>query len=322
MWSYIVRRLAWAVLLLFVVFFITFFIFYILPSADPAKQQAGRAATKVQIDNIRRQQGLDKPFYEQFWLYTKRVVTDLDFGNSIQPGTPEVKDQILDRIPATVSLTLGAVVIWLTAAFAVGVVSAIKRRTWIDRLAMGTALVFVSAPVFWLGLIALYLFSKDLGTLWPVFEGQGSYAPISEDFGQWFNSLILPWFVLAGTFAAIYARVLRSSLIDVMGEDYIRTARAKGLSERRVIFKHGVRSAVTPVVTLLGIDLGVLLGGAILTETVFVIPGLGRESFQAIEAGDLPIVQGVVVFSASAIILLNLLVDIAYAYLDPRVRYA
>jgi peptide/nickel transport system permease protein len=185
---------------------------------------------------------------------------------------------------------------------------------------MTLALVAVSAPVYWLGLVMLYLFSKDLGRF-PLLPGQDTYVPITEDFGKWFGSLIMPWCVLAASFAAIYARVLRSNLVDVLDEDYIRTARAKGLSERKVILKHALRAAMTPVVTLVGIDLGVLLGGAILTETVFNIPGLGRESFSAIRAGDLPIVQGVVIFAAGAIIILNLLVDIAYAFLDPRVRY-
>jgi peptide/nickel transport system permease protein len=317
--SYITRRLLWGVVLLFVVLFITFFIFYVLPSADPAKQRAGKAATEEQIENIRRQQGLDKPFYEQFYVYTKNVVLHGDFGNSIISNTP-VRERIVDRIPATLSLAFGAVIIWITAAFAVGILSAVKRRTWIDRVAMTGALIAVSAPVYWLGLVALYLFSNDLGQF-PIFLGQDTYTPFAEDPGRWAGSLILPWFVLAASFAAIYARVLRSNLLDVLGEDYIRTARAKGLRERRVIFRHGVRAAVTPVVTLLGVDLGVLLGGAILTETVFNIPGLGRESFSAIDNGDLPVVQGVVIFAAAAIIVLNLIVDIAYAFLDPRVRY-
>jgi peptide/nickel transport system permease protein len=317
--SYIARRLLWGVVLLFVVLFITFFIFYVMPSADPAKQRAGKAATEAQVENIRRQQGLDKPFYEQFWIYSKNVVLHADLGTSITSNTP-VRERIVDRIPATISLAIGAVVIWLTVAFAIGTLSAVKRRSWIDRVSMTGALVAVSAPVYWLGLVALYLFSKDLGEF-PLLPGQDTYVPFSEDSGKWLGSMILPWLVLAASFAAIYARVLRSNLLDVMDEDYIRTARAKGLRERRVIFRHGIRSAVTPIVTLLGVDLGVLLGGAILTETVFNIPGLGRESYSAIDNGDLPVVQGVVIFSAAAIILLNLIVDVVYAFLDPRVRY-
>ncbi len=317
--GYILRRLLWGVVLLFVVLFITFFIFYVLPAADPAKQRAGKAATPEQVENIREQQGLDKPFYEQFFTYAENVVLHGDFGNSIISNTP-VRERIVDRIPATVSLALGAVIIWITVAFAVGTLSAVKRRTWVDRTAMTGALFGVSAPVYWLGLIALYLFSEDLGLI-PLLPGQDTYVPFSQSPGEWFSSLLMPWFVLAASFAAIYARVLRSNLLEVMGEDYIRTARAKGLTERRVVLRHGVRAAVTPVVTLLGVDLGVLLGGAILTETVFNIPGLGRESYDAIENGDLAVVQGVVVFAASAIIVLNLIVDIAYAFLDPRVRY-
>jgi peptide/nickel transport system permease protein len=319
MLRYIVRRLLWGLFLLFLISFITFFIFYVLPSADPAKQRAGKQATPAQIANVRHLQGLDKPLPVQYFRYVKNLVTKLDFGRSYVSNT-SVKSRIQKDIPATISLSLGAVVLWMLAAFVVGIVSATRPRSLLDRTLMTGALIAVSAPVYWLGLVALYLFSKDLGQF-PVFLGQDTYAPISDNFGRWFGSLIMPWVVLAASFAAIYARVLRANLIEVMDEDYIRTARAKGLSERRVVLKHGLRSAVTPIVTLVGIDLGVLLGGAILTETVFNIPGLGRESYEAIRTGDLPIVQGVVIFSASAIILLNLVVDVAYAFLDPRVRY-
>lgn len=318
MLRFLFRRLLIGVVLLAVVTLATFFIFYVLPAADPAKQRAGRLATPAQIENIRRSQGLDKPVHQQYLTYTRNIVTDFDFGRSYVSNA-EVGPILLDRIPATVSLTAGAAVLWLAAAFAIGTLSAVKRRTWIDRLAMTGALVALSAPVYWLGLVALYLFSTDLGLL-PLLPGQDSYVPVTESPLRWFGSLLLPWIVLATSFAAIYARVLRGNLLDVLGEDYIRTARAKGLTERRVIFKHGVRGAVTPVVTLLGVDIGVLLGGAILTETVFNIPGLGREAFSAIQDGDLPIVQGAVIFSAGAIIVFNLLVDIAYAVLDPRVR--
>jgi peptide/nickel transport system permease protein len=188
---------------------------------------------------------------------------------------------------------------------------------------MGGALVAISAPVYWLGLVSLYLFSKDLGQI-QIFEGQGAYPSsgnIFTDPGQVIPALIMPWFVLAASFAAIYARFLRGNLLETMSEDYIRTARAKGLRERAVVFKHGVRSAITPIVTILGLDLGILLGGAILTETVFNIPGVGRLAFDAIQKSDLPTVQGTVLMGAFFIIILNLLVDVVYAFLDPRVRY-
>jgi peptide/nickel transport system permease protein len=197
----------------------------------------------------------------------------------------------------------------------------LRSRSLIDRLSMGAALVAISAPVYWLGLVALYLFSSDIGKF-HLFKGAGSYVPFSQDPSLWFQSLIMPWFVLAAAFAAFYARLLRGNLIEVMSEDYIRTARAKGLSERRVILRHGVRSAITPVVTAAGLDIGILLGGAILTETVFNIPGIGRLAFDSIQNSDLPMIQGTVLLGAFFIIFANLVVDVAYAFLDPRVRYS
>jgi peptide/nickel transport system permease protein len=175
--------------------------------------------------------------------------------------------------------------------------------------------------VYWVGLVSIYLFSKDLGKLVPIFQGSGQYTPFTTDPVQWAAALILPWIVLATAFAAIYARFLRGNLIDTLQEDYIRTARAKGLSERKVIFKHGVRSAITPIVTLLGLDIGILLGGAILTETVFNIQGIGRFAYEAIVRFDLPVIQGTVLFGAFFIVIMSLVVDILYAFIDPRVRY-
>jgi peptide/nickel transport system permease protein len=181
--------------------------------------------------------------------------------------------------------------------------------------------VFVSAPEYWLGLIVLYLVSADIG-VFRIFPGAGSYVPLTTDPWKWFTSLILPWFVVAAGTAAIYARLIRGSLIETMGEDYIRTARAKGLSERSVVLRHGLRSAINPIVTVLGIDIGVLLGSSVLVETVFNIPGIGRLNYVAITHADFPIVQGTVLVAALFIILANIIVDIAYAFLDPRVRYS
>ncbi len=230
--------------------------------------------------------------------------------------------QIKQNLPATFSLALGGVVVWLTLGLSIGIISAVRHRTVFDRLAIGLSLVAISAPVYWLGLVALYLFAPNFGVFGLDFVGgQGAYTPFSEDPVKWAQALILPWCVLATTFAAIYARLLRGSLLEVLDEDYIRTARAKGLSERTVILRHGVRSAITPIVTVLGLDIGILLGGAILTESVFNIPGVGRLAYDAIQAGDLPIIQGTVLFGAFFIIVMNLIVDIVYAFLDPRVRY-
>jgi peptide/nickel transport system permease protein len=318
--SYIVRRLLWSVLLLLVVSFITFLMFVVLPSADPALLRAGRNPTPEVVAAIREQLGLDRPWYVQYGKYVWNLVTDFDFGYSYQNNVA-VRDTIFDRLPATASLAVGGAVTWLLIGIPIGIVSAIKRGTLLDRLAMGGALLAISAPVYWVGLVSIYLFSQDLGKLLPIFQGSGNYTPITEDPVAWAAALILPWLVLATAFAAIYARFLRSNLLDVMGEDYIRTARSKGLGERRVVFKHGLRSAVTPIVTIFGLDLGILFGGAILTETVFNIPGVGRLAYDAIQKSDLPIVQGTVLIAALAVILANLVVDIVYAFLDPRVRY-
>ncbi|MEZ5155805.1 MAG: ABC transporter permease [Solirubrobacterales bacterium] len=327
---YIVRRLLWALLMLIAVSGVVFILFYVFPSADPAQLRAGRQANEDQIQAIRESLGLDKSVLTQFWIYIKGVFTPFDlpgtdahgplyFGRSYQSNA-DVKDVIFSDLPATTLLVIGAVIVWMAVAIPTGIISAIRQRSLLDRTTMITTLVFISAPVFWLGLVALYLFAQDVGVI-PIFPGIGSYAEADSFLGKC-ASMILPWLVLAAATAAIYARYLRSQMIDVMQEDYIRTARAKGLPEKSVIRKHVLRSAITPIVTLLGLDVAVLLAGnAILTETVFNIPGVGAETFNAIKRSDLPMIQGITLFGAFFIVTLNLVVDIVYAYLDPRVRY-
>jgi peptide/nickel transport system permease protein len=319
MGRYIIRRLLWGVLLLIVVSALMFVFFRILPTADPAKLRAGRTASAKLLAEIRVDLGLNKPLITQFWLYMKEVFFHFNFGYSYYSTAP-VKELISSRLAATVSLVFGGAVVWLLSGVAVGIVSAVRRRTMLDRASMGTALVLVSAPEYWLGLIVLYLFAADIGKL-RVFPGGGSYTGLTYDPWKWFTALILPWLVIAASNAAIYARLMRGSLIDVMSEDYIRTARAKGLPERRVVLRHGVRSAINPIVTILGLDIGVLLGSAILVETVFNIPGIGLLNYNAITHSDFPIVQGTVLAAALFIVVANIVVDILYAYLDPRVRY-
>jgi peptide/nickel transport system permease protein len=309
---------------------VVFVLFYVFPSADPAQLRAGRQANEDQIQAIRESLGLDKSVLTQFWIYLKGVFTPLDlpgtdahgplyFGHSYQSNA-DVKDVIFSDLPATALLVFGAVIVWMAVAIPTGIISAIRQRSLLDRSTMVTTLVFISAPVFWLGLVALYLFAQDVG-VFQIFPGIGSYAE-ADTFLAKCSSLILPWLVLAAATAAIYARYLRSQMIDVMQEDYIRTARAKGLPEKSVIGRHVLRSAITPIVTLLGLDVAVLLAGnAILTETVFNIPGVGAETFNAIKRSDLPMIQGITLFGAFFIVTLNLVVDIVYAYLDPRVRY-
>jgi peptide/nickel transport system permease protein len=317
---YILRRIAWTAVLLALVSAVTFLIFYALPTADPAALRAGRQASPELIAQIRTRLGLDDPLYVQYWTYMKNVVLHFDFGFSYQTSQG-VREAIVSRLPATISMTAGAVVIWLLVSLPLGVLSAVRRGTLLDRLTMGGALLAISAPVYWLALVSLYLFASDIGTF-PLFDGANTYVGITHDPGQWFGSLLLPWLVLAAGFAAFYARLLRANLVEVMSEDYIRTARAKGLTERRVVWHHGVRAAITPIVTVLGLDIGVLLGGSILTESVFNIPGVGRYAFDAIQSADLPAIQGTVLFAAFFIVLANLVVDVAYAFLDPRVRYS
>jgi peptide/nickel transport system permease protein len=320
MTAYIIRRIVWAVAMLVAVSAITFAIFYVLPSGDPAQLRAGPRASPALVASVRHELHLNDPIWKQFVRYMWGVFSRFDFGHSFQHDT-SVRDDLLSRLPATISLTAGAAVLWLAVAGIVGTLSALRPRTILDRLAMGGSLVVISAPVYWLGLLALYLFADDVGRI-KLLPGAGSYTPLTQDPWRWFTSLLLPWMVLAASFAAVYARILRQGLIEALGEDYVRTARAKGLSERRVIGRHALRGAVTPLVTLLGLDLGVLLGGAILVEDVFNIPGVGRYGYDAIQRLDLPSIQGTVLFAAFFIVVMNLLVDIVYAFLDPRVRYS
>ena len=321
--AYIARRLIWVVFLLFVITLITFLIFSVLPAGDPAVARAGRQPSPELVAAIREQFGLDKPKPVQFINYIGDILPFLGgngiyFGFSYQNNT-DVLPEILERLPNTIFLTAGAVILWLSVGIPVGMLSAVKTGSLLDRLAMGVALIFISAPVYFLGLVVLYLFADDIGKF-PILPGNSAFERADGFFGK-AEALIMPWCVLAAAFAAVYARFLRGNLIDTLQEDYIRTARAKGLSERRVIFRHGVRAAITPIVTLLGLDIGILLGGAILTETVFNIPGIGRYAYNAIQVSDLPVIQGTVLFGAFFIVMMSLIVDILYAFIDPRVRY-
>jgi peptide/nickel transport system permease protein len=317
---YILRRLVWAVVVLLAVTLITFFIFYKLPPGDPALRFVGKQPTEENIALVRHNLGLDRPFYVQYGKFLKAIVLGDKYGwpglgFSYDSSVP-IREKIVQKAPRTLSLILGASILWLVAGVLIGVVSAIKRRTLVDRLAMGFALFGISAPVFWLGLMALFVFWYKLDLT----AGTG-YTPFTENPEQWASHLILPWIVLSLLFAAIYARMVRGNLLDAMGEDYIRTARAKGLSERRVIFRHGLRASLAPIVTMFGLDVALLVGGAVITESVFNLDGLGFMAVDSVFRQDLPATLGVVLVATFAVVIMNLIVDVLYAFLDPRVRY-
>ncbi len=321
MGRYVVRRLLWSVVVLLVITLITFLIFFIMPPTDPAVAFAGKSPTPELIAEAEEQLGLDKPWPVQYGMYVKRLFLGDEYGwpglgFSYNTRAP-VKDEVFERAVVTFQLAVGAAIMWLALGISIGIVSALKRGTMVDRAAMGFALFGVSAPVFWLGLVTLFIFWNKLKIL----PGTG-YVPITEDPSLWFQHFIMPWGVLMLLFAAFYARMVRGNLLETMGEDFIRTARAKGLSEKKVVRKHALRASLTPVVTMFGLDFGLLLGGAIITERVFNLPGLGAYAVSSVFDGDLPAILAVTSFAAIFVTMMSLVVDIIYAYLDPRVRYA
>jgi len=318
---YIARRLAWTLVVVAAVIAITFAVFYLLPAGDPALRFAGKNPNPAEITQIRERLGLNQPWYVQFGRFTQHFFTGDQYG---WPGLgytyasgASVKSLIMQRAPRTLFLIAGAAFIWLVLGVSIGVISAVRRRSVVDRTAMGFALVGISTPVFWLGLMALFIFWRQLG--WT--GGTGYVSPVDSVTG-FFSHMILPWIVLALLYAAFYARMTRNNLLETLGEDYIRTARAKGLSERQVIFKHGLRASLTPIVTMFGMDVALLVGGAVITESVFNLQGLGYLAINDALQQDLPVVLGVVLLAAVAVAMANLIVDILYAFIDPRVRYA
>jgi peptide/nickel transport system permease protein len=332
--TYIIRRLIAAVLLLLIVTAIVFAIFFLVPrlagaNADTlASRYVGRAAGQAQIHEVAVRLGLTDPIYVQYGRFVKGLVT----GATYYTGTDEVScpapclgysfitqnpvlPDILDRLPVTISLALGAAFLWLVGGVAAGVISALRRGQLIDRTVMAIALAGVSLPIFFTGLLSLSIFSYGLG--W--FPGGGTYVPLQQNPFQWAYHLILPWVTLAFLYAATYARLTRAGMLETMHEDYVRTARAKGLPERTVVRRHVMRATLTPIVTIFGLDLGLLLGGAILTESTFSLPGIGKYTVDAVQANDLPKVLGVTLVASIFIIMANLIVDIVYATIDPRV---
>ena len=323
MFRYLVRRILWAILLFIVITFVTFVIFFMAPN-NPARAVCGGDNAKPQCLALATEKlGLDKPVPVQYLKFLKRLVVDRSLGQSYFTGQ-DVNQAIAQAAPVTASLVFGGAVLWMMIGLVVGVFSALKPRSLLDRIAMVFVLIGVSAHPVWIGLIFSYFFGYKLG-ITPIanyanFFGAPADSGLPGGPWQWFYHMILPWCTFAILFAALYVRMIRANVMETMNEDYVRTARAKGAPENRVLTRHVLRNALLPVVTMLGMDIGLALGGAIFTETVYQLPGLGRTSILAISNNDLAIVQGVIVFSTLCIIFFNLVVDLLYAWIDPRIR--
>jgi len=303
--QYILRRLVLVVPVLIGVSIVVFWMIRAIPG-DPARVIAGEAATEELLERVREQYGLNEPPHVQYLIFVKNVLTG-DFGRSIRSRRPVI-DEIRTRIGPTVELAVGSMAVAVFLGVTTGILSAVRPNSWVDAVSMFIALVGISMPVFWLGLMFMYLFSYQLE--WFPTAGRGTW-----------RHLVLPALTLGLSSAAIIARMTRSSMLEVLRQDYVRTARAKGLAERVIVLKHAFRNALIPIITVTGLQFGSLLGGAVLTESVFAWPGIGRLMVESIIARDYPVVQMSVLVVALAFILLNLIVDILYAYADPTIRY-
>src|SRR6476659_2877774 len=334
MFRYLIRRILWAAVLFFVVTLVTYVIFFLVPN-DLASKVAGQGSSQAQRARAIHYLGLDRPVYVQYGKFMWRLIKPVpvhvagvpvfvlpqgDLGRSFVRATP-VSTLILTAAPVTASLVFGGVIMWLLIALPVGILSALRPRSLLDRASMTFVLIGISAHPVWIGLIFAYVFGFKLG--WFPISNYCDFFNPSTDCGgpvQWAYHMFLPWLTYAILFAALYVRMIRANVMEAMNEDYVRTARAKGAPESRVLRSHVLRNALLPVVTMLGMDIGVGLGGAIFTKTIYGLPGLGSTVIRAIGTNDLPIVLGVAAFSTFAIIVLNLIIDLLYAWIDPRIR--
>jgi peptide/nickel transport system permease protein len=309
---FVVRRLAGMLAVLFAVSVLVFVIFNVIPNADPARQMAGRSATPQLVASITEEWGFDDPLPQQYLTMMGNIFS----GDVISYETEEnVDERIVEGIPATFSLCIGAAVIWMFLGILFGYVSAVRVGGMLDRALTIVAVAGISVPVFWLAALLLNYLTYEL-EIFP----SGGYVGLTENPLEWANHLILPWVTLAIVYVGFYSRVLRSNMLDAMGEDYVRTARAKGLGERQVMTRHVLRNSLAPIVTLFGLDFGALLGGAILVEGIFNLNGIGQYAYESLLNLDLPPIMAITLFGAFFIVLFNALVDVAYAYLDPRVK--
>jgi peptide/nickel transport system permease protein len=316
---YLARRFIWAVVLFIAVTLVAYVLFFLIPN-DPAKLVAGKAATDADVKRAAHFLGTDRPIYVQYAKFLDRLIIHQNLGFSFA-NRQSVNSIVGNAAPVTASLVFGGVIVWMLIALPVGILSALRPRSLLDRLSMTFVLVGISAHPVWIGLIFAWLFGYKLG--WFPIQGYCDVINPSTDCGgpvQWAYHMFLPWLTYAILFAALYVRMIRANVMEALNEDYVRTARAKGAPEWRVLRSHVLRNALLPVVTMLGMDIGLGLGGAIFTETIYGLPGLGKTAIRSIGINDLPIVMGVVVFATCAIILLNLIIDLLYAWIDPRIR--
>jgi peptide/nickel transport system permease protein len=325
--AYVIRRVLTGLLILVLLSMLTFVLFNALP-ADPAALTCGKSCTPAIIETNRIRLGLDLPLWQQYWEFVKGLFFGRTFGSgtatfvcsapclgySFRKGQ-EVTDLIVQALPPTIFLAVGAFVLWMIVGVALGIYASLRRGRWQEKATLGAALVGYSFPSFFIGLLLLF-FVVIRWRLLPY----PSYVPPTQDPVQFFQTMILPWITLALVFAAFYIRLTRNQMLETMSEDYIRTARAKGLPERTVVGKHGLRAGLTPIVTAAGLDLAGLLGGAIIVESVFTLPGLGRLAINAVLDADLPVIVGTVLVAGSFIVIANIIVDLLYAVIDPRVR--
>jgi peptide/nickel transport system permease protein len=313
----------WALVLMFAVTLVTYVIFFLVP-ANPARQAAGQAATPERVAEVEERLGLNDPVYVQYGKFLKELVVERSLGHSFV-NRRSVNEEIFAAAPVTASLVFGGIIFVLLIAIPIGIFSALRPRSLLDRAAMVYVLVGISLPSFWISLVLSYLIGFKLE--WTPLAGYCEVFSPPEATGcgglkDWAYHMLLPWFALAIVVAGTYVRFVRAEVLETMSQDYVRTARAKGAPESRVMKNHILRNGMLPIVTMLGMDIGILLGGAIFIETVFALPGLGRLSIESIGQFDLPALQGVVIFGAFAIIIFNLLVDLFYAWIDPRIRLA
>ncbi len=320
---FILHRTASTIGVLFALSVLVFLIFFAIPGVDPARQLAGRNPTPATLAAVRRTFGLDQPLPTQYWTLMNHLLIHRDLQSYTNRGV-KVIPELITATPVTLSLVLGAAVLWVVMSLLIGVISAVQRNSIWDRGLMIFSLVAVAVPVFWFGQVA-NLLTQSRWHDSPLFQWVPplGYTPLTSDPVLWFRHLIIPWIVLASLYIGLYARILRSALIEASNQDFIRTARSKGISERRVIVRHLVRTSMGTFVSLFALDFGVLVGGgALLAEVVFDLPGVGRLTYQSLNGLDLPVIMATVLYGGAFIVIMNAAVDVLYARLDPRVRKA